>query len=151
MEALRDLWTGAGLNAIEGWHYGLMLAAFIRHLVNRGLNGVRLIISDACRGLTESAADYLPQARWQRCMVHFYRNVFSHVPATKIREVMRQSRMLIQRHRVIALGRFPGPRCRVHRRSRAHKWPEATARALVEQPTLVSRLTPKAGWVVGWH
>jgi succinate dehydrogenase/fumarate reductase cytochrome b subunit len=74
MEALRDLWTGAGLNAIEGWHYELILAAFIRHLVDRGLNGVRLIISDACRGLTESAADYLPQVRWQRCMVHFYRN-----------------------------------------------------------------------------
>jgi transposase-like protein len=87
MEALRDLWTGAGLTAIEGWHYGLILAAFIRHLVDRGLNGVRLIISDACRGLTESAADYLPQARWQRCIVRFYRNVFSHVPATKIREV----------------------------------------------------------------
>ena len=65
----------------SGW------SAFLRHLVDRGLNGVRLIISDACRGLTESAADYLPQARWQRCMVHFYRNVFSHVPATKIREV----------------------------------------------------------------
>jgi hypothetical protein len=29
-------------------------------------------------GLIESAADYLPEARWQRCMVHFYRNVFSH-------------------------------------------------------------------------
>ena len=32
-------------------------------------------------------AEYLPEARWQRCMVHFYRNVFSHVPATKVREV----------------------------------------------------------------
>ncbi len=49
--------------------------------------GVWLIISDACRGLMESAAEYLPEARWQRCMVHFYRNVFSHVPATKVREV----------------------------------------------------------------
>ena len=46
-----------------------------------------MIISDACRGLTESAAEYLPETRWQRCMVHFYRNVFSHVPATKVREV----------------------------------------------------------------
>ena len=54
---------------------------------SRGLKGVQLIISDACRGLTESAAEYLPEARWQRCMVHFYRNVFSHVPATKVREV----------------------------------------------------------------
>ena len=35
----------------------------------------------------ESVAEYLPEARWQRCVVHFYRNVFSHVPATKVREV----------------------------------------------------------------
>ncbi len=45
--------------------------------------GVQLIISDVAR-LTESAAEYLPEARWQRCMVHFSRNVFSHVPATKV-------------------------------------------------------------------
>ena len=54
---------------------------------HRGLHGVQLIISDACRGLMESAAEYLPRARWQRCMVHFYRNVFSHVPTTGVREV----------------------------------------------------------------
>ena len=65
----------------SGW------SAFLRHLVERGLKGVRLIISDACRGLVESIAEYLPDARWQRCMVHFYRNVFSHVPATRVREV----------------------------------------------------------------
>jgi putative transposase len=65
----------------SGW------SAFLRHLVDRGLKGVQLIISDASRGLTESAAEYLPEARWQRCMVHFYRNVFSHVPATRVREV----------------------------------------------------------------
>ncbi|MEI4234437.1 IS256 family transposase [Roseovarius sp. D22-M7] len=65
----------------SGW------SGFLRHLVDRGLSGVQLIISDACRGLVESIADYLPDARWQRCMVHFYRNVFSHVPSTKVREV----------------------------------------------------------------
>ena len=65
----------------SGW------SAFLRHLVERGLKGVRLIISDACRGLVESAAEYLPDARWQRCMVHFYRNIFSHVPASRIRDV----------------------------------------------------------------
>src|SRR6478672_5990187 len=58
-----------------------------RRSCDRGLNGVQLIISDACRGLMESAAEYLPDAQWQRCMVHFYRNVFSHVPATRVREV----------------------------------------------------------------
>jgi len=65
----------------SGW------SAFLRHLVDRGLTGVELITSDACRGLVESAAEYLPEARWQRCVVHFYRNVFSHVPSTKVREV----------------------------------------------------------------
>lgn len=65
----------------SGW------SAFLRHLVDRGLSGVQLIISDACRGLVESIADYLPEVRWQRCMVHFYRNVFSHVPAVKVREI----------------------------------------------------------------
>ena len=62
-------------------------SAFLRHLVDRGLSGVQLIISDACRGLVESIADYLPDAHWQRCMVHFYRNVFSRVPSTKVREI----------------------------------------------------------------
>jgi len=65
----------------SGW------SAFLRHLVDRGLKGVQLIISDACRGLVESAAEYLPEASWQRCVVHFYRNVFSHVPASRVREV----------------------------------------------------------------
>ena len=65
----------------SGW------SAFLHHLVDRGLKGVQLVISDACRGLVESVADFLPEVRYQRCMVHFYRNVFSHVPSTKVREV----------------------------------------------------------------
>ena len=40
----------------SGW------SAFLRHLVDRGLKGVRLVISDACRGLVESVADFLPEA-----------------------------------------------------------------------------------------
>jgi transposase-like protein len=62
-------------------------SGFLKHLKERGLKGVRLIISDACLGLTESAAEYYPDAAWQRCVVHFYRNVFSHVPRPKMREV----------------------------------------------------------------
>ena len=60
---------------------------FLKHLKSRGLSGVELIVSDACLGLVESAAEVYPQARWQRCVVHWYRNVFSHVPSTKVREV----------------------------------------------------------------
>ena len=62
-------------------------SAFLKHLKGRGLHGVRLIISDACMGLAESAAEFFPDAAWQRCIVHWYRNVFSHVPSTKVREV----------------------------------------------------------------
>ncbi len=62
-------------------------SAFLKHLRERGLEGVQLVISDACQGLVESAAEFYPEARWQRCTVHFYRNVFSHVPFQKLREV----------------------------------------------------------------
>src|SRR6476619_4564855 len=62
-------------------------SGFLKHLKERGLTGVRLIISDACLGLAESAAEYFPDAAWQRCVVHWYRNIFSHVPSTKVREI----------------------------------------------------------------
>ena len=68
---------------LEGWR------GFLRHLKDRGLSGVRLIISDACRGLIEAAAEVFPKTDWQRCVVHFYRNVFSHVPNGKVAEVAR--------------------------------------------------------------
>jgi hypothetical protein len=38
-------------------------------------------------GLSESAAEFFPEAAWQRCTVHWYRNVFSHVPSTKVRQI----------------------------------------------------------------
>ena len=60
---------------------------FLRSLKERGLTGVKLFTSDRCLGLVESLADFFPEAAWQRCVVHFYRNVFALVPATKVREV----------------------------------------------------------------
>jgi putative transposase len=68
---------------LEGWR------GFLRHLKDRGLKGTRLIVSDACRGLVEAAAEVFPHTDWQRCVVHFYRNVFSHVPNGKVAEVAR--------------------------------------------------------------
>ena len=44
-------------------------SAFLRHLKERGLSGVRLVISDACLGLAESAAEFFPEVAWQRCIV----------------------------------------------------------------------------------
>lgn len=60
---------------------------FLRNLKARGLKGVRLIVSDRCLGLVESLAEFYPESDYQRCIVHFYRNVWSHVPSTKVREV----------------------------------------------------------------
>ena len=60
---------------------------FLRHLKSRGLKSVRLVVSDKCLGLVESLADFYPQAQWQRCVVHFYRNVFTAVPKGRVKEV----------------------------------------------------------------
>lgn len=60
---------------------------FLKYLKERGLQGVQLFISDKCMGLVESIAECDPEVRWQRCVVHFYRNVFSVVPRGKAREV----------------------------------------------------------------
>jgi transposase-like protein len=60
---------------------------FLRSIKERGLKGVRLVISDKCLGLVESVHEFYPEAAWQRCVVHFYRNVFSLVPSGKVKEV----------------------------------------------------------------
>jgi transposase-like protein len=60
---------------------------FLRHLKDRGLQGIQLIVSDKCLGLVESLAEFYPEARWQRCVVHWYRNVFSDVPKAKVKAV----------------------------------------------------------------
>ena len=64
-----------------GWY------RFLRHLKKRGLKGVRLIVSDKCLGLVESLGEVFPGADWQRCVVHWYRNIFSDVPKHKVRTV----------------------------------------------------------------
>ena len=56
--------------------------AFLRSLVKRGLNGVRLVISDAHEGLRQAIAKVLSGTQWQRCRVHFMRNLLSTVPKT---------------------------------------------------------------------
>ena len=53
----------------------------------RGLKGVQLFVSDKCLGLVENLADFYPEAKWQRCVVHFYRNVWTAVPTGKVTEV----------------------------------------------------------------
>jgi len=54
--------------------------AFLRSLVSRGLKGVQLVISDAHEGLRTAVDTVLHGASWQRCRVHFLRNLLSQVP-----------------------------------------------------------------------
>jgi putative transposase len=61
--------------------------AFLRHLKDRGLKGIRMFVSDKCLGLVESLGEFYPEALWQRCAVHFYRNVWTAVPTSKVKEV----------------------------------------------------------------
>ena len=85
--------------------------AFLRGLVARGLSGVALVISDAHQGLIDAIASTLPGAAWQRCRVHFVRNVLTKVPkatqsmvATLIRSIFEQpdhEQVLAQHARVV--------------------------------------------------
>ena len=47
--------------------------SFVSSLISRGLTGVRLVTGDRCAGLVNTVSELLPQARYQRCMVHFMR------------------------------------------------------------------------------
>jgi putative transposase len=59
---------------------GAFWTAFLRTLKTRGLSGVQLVISDAHAGLRSAIAAVLLGASWQRCRVHFLRNVLARVP-----------------------------------------------------------------------
>ena len=102
-------------------------AEFLRRLRDRGLavagpgdpGGVQLVISDAHRGLTAAIATVLPGAAWQRCRMHFMRNVLAKVPkghtdmvAAAIRTIFAQPTAALVREQVdvvadMLAARFP--------------------------------------------
>ena len=60
---------------------------FFQWLRGRGLDGVKLIVGDKCMGMLEVVGEVFPDAKYQRCTVHFCRNVFSVVPKSKVKIV----------------------------------------------------------------
>ena len=61
--------------------------SFFQWLRGRGLEGVKLIVGDKCLGMLEAVGEVFPDAKYQRCVVHFYRNIFSVVPKSKVKNV----------------------------------------------------------------
>lgn len=72
---------------VAGGEKSAAYASLLRGLLDRGLKGVRLVISDDHEGIKAAVSGELPGVEWQRCVVHFMRNVLSHVPAKAMREV----------------------------------------------------------------
>ena len=60
---------------------------FFVWLKSRDLGGVKLVIGDKNLGMVESIGEVFPNARYQRCTVHMYRNIFSVVPRKTVKEV----------------------------------------------------------------
>jgi putative transposase len=92
-----------GEREVLGWAIGAsedqaFWAEFLRALVGRGLAGVQLVVSDAHEGLKAAIAQTLAGTVWQRCRVHFMRNLLAHIPhsdkdmvAAVVRTVFAQS------------------------------------------------------------
>ena len=72
---------------VAGSEKGAAYASLLRGLIDRGLSGVRLVVSDDHEGIKAAVFSELPGVEWQRCVVHFERNVLSHVPASSMGEV----------------------------------------------------------------
>ena len=93
--------------------------AFLRSLAERGLEGVKLVISDDHKGLKAALAAELPGSSWQRCRTHFMRNLLTRVPksaqdlvASLVRSIFAQpsaDEVWAQHGRVVEQleGRFP--------------------------------------------
>jgi transposase-like protein len=74
-----------GVREVLGLDIGLsedvaLWRAFLQDLVARGVRGVRLVVSDAHQGLKQAIREVFVGASWQRCRVHFVRNVLARVP-----------------------------------------------------------------------
>ena len=74
---------------VAGAEKGAAYASLLRGLIDRGLRGVRLVVSDDHEGIKAAVAGELPGAQWQRCVVHFERNVLAHVPVSEVAEDMK--------------------------------------------------------------
>jgi transposase-like protein len=95
--------------------------AFLRGLVERGLHGVQLVISDAHRGLKAAIDAIFHGASWQRCRVHFMRNVLALIPKAEKAMVAALLRTIFAQPHREAAGEQLGLVCDLL----AKRWPNA--------------------------
>ena len=79
--------------------------SFFQWLRGRALDGVKLVVGDKCLGMLEAVGEVFPEAKYQRCTVHFCRNVFSATPRSKVKLVARCLRRSTSRRAKRLLGR----------------------------------------------
>jgi putative transposase len=72
---------------VAGSEKGAAYTSLLGGLIDRGLRGVRLVVSDDHEGIKGALSGELAGVEWQRCVVHFERNVLSHVPSASMGEV----------------------------------------------------------------
>lgn len=116
---------------------------FLRSLVQRGLQGVQLVISDAHEGLKAAISKVLTGATWQRCRVHFMRNLLAHVPqgdkalvAALVRTVFAQPNREVAKRQVTEVVRVVEAR-----------WPKAAAVLLAAEDDVLAYMAfPPEHW-----
>ena len=92
-----------GVLAVEvaGSEKGAAYASLLRGLIDRGLSGVRLVVSDDHEGIKAAVSGGLPSAEWQRCTVHFERNILAHVPTSSMAEVAQDIKAIFKVGRAV--------------------------------------------------
>ena len=122
---------------------GAFWTSFLRSLVTRGLQGVQLVISDAHKGLKEAIETGLTGAAWQRCRVHFMRNVLAHIPkrdksmvAAALRTIFAQPSQEAARQQLAEVAGAMGKR-----------WPKAADVLIAAEEDVLSYMTfPPEHW-----
>ena len=100
----------AGGERKEAWRLTRSVVFFLlKGLIERGLRGVRLVISDDHPSIRQAVTAELSGVRWQRCVVHFERNVLAHVPQSERKVVAEDLREVFAAKRQDATTPPPSP------------------------------------------
>jgi transposase-like protein len=119
--------------------------SFFQWLKGRGLEGAKLVIGDKSQGMLEALSEVYPESKYQRCAVHFYRNVFSVVPRGKMKAVAKMLKAIhAQENKKAALEKARA----VAQELRGMKLPEA-AKKVEEgiEETLTYMAFPSEHWI----